>query len=136
MPGIIWYPLLKRAIDAHLAESATQADLGHIKLQEDWIVATLSSGWTGTAKYAKNDLGFVTIYGSVTAGTVTTHTSIMWLPVGYRPMTLQPIVLLTVSAPTPKNGLYVHGLDGGVKVTGTDLVGGTAYVFVVSYYAE
>jgi hypothetical protein len=70
---------------AHEAEKATQNELGHIKLQEPWITATLQNGWTGTLQYAKNELGQVCLKGQITPGAVTTGSVISSLPSGYRP---------------------------------------------------
>jgi hypothetical protein len=57
------------------------------KVQEDWITATLQNGWTTvdmyTAKYMKDEFGFVHLKGEVKDGALAT--TILTLPPGYRP---------------------------------------------------
>ena len=73
----------------HTAESATQSELGHVKLPEAWITPTLVNGWVNlgngysTAGYYKDNFGRVYLKGTLTAGT--TGTTAFNLPFGYRP---------------------------------------------------
>lgn len=107
------------------------------KVQENWIDATLLNGWTGTLQYAKNELGVVTIKGSLTAGTVETNTNILSLPVGYRPAINIPV--LTLKGASSESGHYFYISSNGTLKTPTvvsTFETGVLYTFLINYYTE
>jgi hypothetical protein len=132
---------LKQEVDAHKAEKATQASLGHIKLQEDFINGTLQSGATGEIKYAKNDLGLVTLIFNFSPNTESINTVVCTLPIGYRPAMLGsngiiPIPTTNVSTGSTGASLYIRSngrisISGTRNYTGTELLAGS-----VTFYAE
>jgi len=131
-------PVKTTAVTAHQAKEATQSELGHIKLQEAWITATLLNGWTGTLKYAKNDLGMVTLAGALTVGTDTAYTSIAAdLPIGYRSTNGPKVVpVLNNTTGSVSSGLRI-ATSGGVVVTGdSDFATGNSIGFQASYYID
>ena len=69
------------------------------KVQEAWITPTLLNGWTGNVKYAKNDLGQVTLKFNIIAGTTTIATKICSLTSGYR-----PIYIVGIRGNNPSSG--------------------------------
>lgn len=73
------------ALTAHLAEKASGTTLGHVKLPEIALSATLQNGWAGSIQYSKDDFGYATIIFSAYGGIVTPSTVIATLPLGYRP---------------------------------------------------
>jgi hypothetical protein len=106
------------------------------KAQEAWITATLQNGWTGTLQYAKNELGIVTVKGTITAGTVTASTTIATLPSGYIPIgTAVPVLVMTASAPTIKDGMLLATSGNLATSSGAGLVGGTTYFINFNFYA-
>lgn len=83
-------------VDAHMAETATQAALGHVKLPENWIAPTLLSSWVNyggsyeTAGYCRDSFGIVRLRGMIKGGTNTAGTVLFILPSGYRPASIAP----------------------------------------------
>ena len=95
---------LEQDLDSHKAEIATQEELGHVKLPENWIEATLQNDWTqpGTStsrlSYYKDEFGTVTIAGQCTVGVDASGTVVTSLPSGYRPRASLPILIHNVSS--------------------------------------
>ena len=100
-------------LDSHLAESATQANLGHVKLPENWISATLQNGWTGTLKYRKDAFGKIEVTGVLmTVGTTTPSTEIASLPSGYRPPQILGVPVNKGNVP-PYNVEFLFSITSG-----------------------
>ena len=87
-------------VRAELDEKATSAELSQLadevsqkanKIQEEWIVPTLSNGWiqddaadSMNIGYMKDDMGFVHLRGRIKNGTL--GEPAFTLPLGYRPV--------------------------------------------------
>lgn len=122
-------------LDADLFDGHESSDFAK-KAQEGWITGVLQSSWTGTLQYTKNDLKQVTIKGTITAGTVTANSAVCTLPVGYRPATAVPLLIMTASSPTIKDGLLLN-IAGNVVVGGAgQLANGVTYFINQTFYAE
>ncbi|WP_256758704.1 hypothetical protein [Cohnella sp. WQ 127256] len=72
------------------------------KHQPQWITPTLLNGWVAyggagypSARYLKDDLGFVHLDGLISGGIVTSGTPLFILPSGYRPK--ETVTFVTVS---------------------------------------
>lgn len=66
-----------------------KADYASLIAGGERFTATLKNGWTHpdyAVRYRKNDLGVVHLSGRLDAGTITANTTILTLPVGYRPI--------------------------------------------------
>lgn len=76
---------LVAAINEHEAQiNSLDADKAN-KAQEAFVLATLINGWSGNFFYRKTQIGQLEIQYSITAGTVADYTTILTLPLGYRP---------------------------------------------------
>ena len=110
---------LPAEIVTHITNTATQLDLKANKAQEAWITGTLENGWTvlgDGVKYAKNDLGMVTVRFYATAGTITALTTVFTLPAGYRPYEQMIFPIFNPSSGAYSNyALYIH-TDGRVRI--------------------
>jgi hypothetical protein len=114
----------------------TAVNLKANKAQEAWKTATLQNGWSGTLQYAKNDLGIVTVKGTIIAGTVTASTVITTLPSGYMPVgSPVPVLVMTLASPTIKDGILLNAAGSLVTSSGTGLVSSTSYFVNFNFYA-
>lgn len=93
---------MEQTLNAHLEDNENPHPIYAKKAWNDYIDATLINGWTGTLKYAKNDLGEVHLKGLVTAGTVNLDTVIANLAVGYRPEYQRQVPLVVYNISTGK----------------------------------
>ena len=76
--------------------------------QEAWITATLSSGTTGALRYAKNQLGIVTVIFEITIGTGTAFTQLAAFPTSYRPIVATSFNNVSVQAFNETNNTVVN----------------------------
>lgn len=126
---------LTNDVNAHKAEKATQATLGHIRLQENFIDIPLQNGWTifgDGVRYAKNDLGVVTLCFLASVGTNASYTIIASLAEGYRP--IQSLVVGVRNFITGARAGFVIVTNSDIQVA--DGVDGDIIEFQVSYYAS
>lgn len=123
------YPLDIVSVIARLNEAVNQnAKLIQDKLdkkRENWITATLQSGWTGTLQYRRNQIGLLEISFTMSSGTITAGTTIATLPDGYRPLRITALPVhqstdgkvgqfLTVSS---SGAIYVPTVGGGIEAS-------------------
>lgn len=112
---------IKQAFVAHKADDmAHGVNLKANKLQENWINATLQSGWTNVVgrelRYFKDEFGIVHVQGNIIGGTTTLSTTILFtLPTSYRPNRQLNVTSSTASSSTDVTiiNLYVR-TDGTV----------------------
>ena len=99
--------------------------------------AVLQNGWSGTLKYAKNDIGEVWLAGYITVGTVTSDTTITAMPEGYYPLSYTPSVLcFRVDPRKIIPGLYISVASKELRIVqpaSDDLTAGQ-YVYVHAIY--
>lgn len=100
----------KQQVDAQLAEKVNKA-------QEDWIIPTLTAGWTQAdtinhpVRYMKDSLGFVHMKGKVTGGKI--FSNIFILPSGYRPSSIIRVASLLSSVDAYPEGIVVMSSGSG-----------------------
>ena len=104
--------------------------------QEAWIDGTLINGWTGTFKYAKNDLKQVTLVLALTPGTVAGMTIIGSVPLLYRP--LSNVVMQTTNSTGNKGNytLYLNKNGNIYLVADSNFIAATLYSAQITFYAE
>lgn len=113
----------KTEFEAHKAEKATQAELGHVRLPETPIAPTLLNGWvdydrTRQVGYFKDGFGVVRIRGSIKEGTNANTTPLFVLPLGYRP---QKTAHFTVSNGAGYSTGITVGTDGSLLIHGSNI---------------
>ena len=113
---------------SHLAESASQSTLGHIRLPEDWIDLDLKYGWEEfegyTPQYRKNAFGWVQFRGRVKPDNTISNT-IASIPPEYTPS-------VTVVAASVTQGLNPLGK---AYVTATSNIGISDRNMSYGYYS-
>lgn len=83
--------VMVKAIDDNFTNAYIDRVLGENEYTHRWINATLLNSWANyhvdyyNAGYMKDSNGFVHLRGIVKNGTITSGTSILQLPIGYRP---------------------------------------------------
>jgi ethanolamine utilization microcompartment shell protein EutS len=116
--GALGYtPADQAVVNSHLAEKASQIELGHIKLQEPWKDAVLQNGWTGTLQYAKNDLGQLVIKGLIKGGTMSPNTIITTLPSGYHTNYRAILMAQVIQSASGVPLLYMNNANGYLRLT-------------------
>lgn len=125
---------------AHKAEKATQANLGHIKLQESWKTLPLQNGWVGSILYAKNDLGIVVLRQSAAgflSGVITGLTLVATLPEGYRPKSQFSFPFYRSGSGDALNMYLTVHTDGRIRISkDSTLITQSSYDFLTMFYIE
>lgn len=94
--------------------------------EPQWINGTLLNGWNGTIKYYKNDLGIVNINANAYGGTVTVHSAISNLPIGYRPTQTCVVDIISDTGNIIVGALYIQ--PNGNVVIGNTISSGIFYI--------
>lgn len=90
--------------------------------------ATLQNGWTGTLSYKINDLGQVSVWGSITPGTVANGTQIAQLPHAPKYSHSFPVydsgsgVVKTPLTITATGRIYIQAHTGNALIAGRTIV--------------
>lgn len=104
------------------------------RTQEPFVSATLLNGWTSYIdgiRYAKNDLGMVTVNISVHAGNA--NSIISNIPAGYRPIGNQLLNLFNASTGNLNSSLPILiSTDGNISVQ-TGAIENNVYTESISY---
>jgi len=109
-------------LETHMAEKATQDELGHVKMPNNWLgfSDTLVNGWSYLdALYVqKDDFGILRVRGTVQDGVKTPGTIICTLPDGYRPSTRQIIITQTNDGTSGSSELLILDCrtDGTIRI--------------------
>lgn len=108
------------------------------KGQEPWIEPTLLNGWSGVARYYKDEFGTVHATCSISGGIATSGTVLFVLPEGYRP-DISPsrtfVAYTTTSAPTPDIAFVDVHTDGRVRIASSEFKNPT-FAFSISFRAK
>lgn len=99
---------IRTAFSSHQADntSAHGINLKANKALGSVVSLSLQNGWGGGVDVRKNDLGQVTLSGTVSIGTATTGTIIATLPAGYNPIAAR-VVIQAHSSTTGKSDNYL-----------------------------
>ncbi|KAA0941690.1 hypothetical protein FQ087_20935 [Sporosarcina sp. ANT_H38] len=89
-------------------------DLKANKVQESPMIIPLVNGWTGTAKYYKDQFGVVHATGLIERTTSTTSIVAGNLPAGYRPVSTHWTHAIPISSPAPS--VMTIGTDGRIDI--------------------
>lgn len=108
------------------------------KHQEQWIQPTLLNGWSGVARYYKDELGTVHVMCSISGGIAMSGAVLFVLPEGYRP-DISPsrtfVAYTNTSAPTPDIAFVDVHTDGRVRIASSEFKNPT-FAFSISFRAR
>ena len=102
------FDAIDTTVASHLADntSAHGVNLKANKALGSAVNLTLQNGWSGGVDVRKNDLGQVTLSGTVSIGTATRGTIIATLPTEYTPISAR-VVIQAYSNTTGKSDNYL-----------------------------
>lgn len=124
----------KNSLEAHKAETTQQLSLKANKKQGSWITATLISGWSGTIRYRRNDLGLVTLDVHAYGGVITKGTTLCTLPASCRPSRVAFGTIQSDASIIIPSGIRVD-VNGDIRIT-NDLQSGVYYLGLISFPAD
>jgi hypothetical protein len=111
-------------VENQIEDLTSSLDDYALKQQQAFIAPTLLNSWvnfgSGTMPtgYMKDEFGFVHLRGFIKDGTTTAYTTILTLPVGYRP----PHQVVLPIASNDLFALAIIGTSGNVDVLGVSSV--------------
>lgn len=108
------------------------------KHQEQWIQPTLLNGWSGVARYYKDELGIVHVMCNISGGIAMSGAVLFVLPEGYRP-DISPsrtfVAYTNTSAPMPDIAFVDVHTDGRVRIASSEFKNPT-FAFSISFRAR
>ena len=91
-------------------------------------------GWTGEIRYSRTGTGIITVYATVTAGTVASGTRVGELNEEYRPPVNWMVELVDASTLTPVGAKLIIKPNGDIVIPpGQTITSGTTYNFGTSF---
>lgn len=108
------------------------------KIQEPWIEPTLLNGWSGVARYYKDELGTVHVTCDLSGGIANSGVVLFVLPEGYRP-DISPsrrfVAFTNTNAPMPDIAFVRVNDDGRVSIASSEFKNPT-FAFSISFRAR